>query len=187
MSAERPRPERWGRQGLYSPAPLLSLASCGGKQRKQRLLGRQEVSFQNVLYSQLKAGGEESRWLHLSGCAPQNGLTFKGKVYELPAGPQSHLPAERGGCSPEGLGQSPTETPVLTASHLPFNPWPGLCQGSSSLHCPRPLPPPYSLPYSPPGLAQPVPLQPIHSPSCRSPKSFSLSSCLSTPSHPWPH
>lgn len=124
MSTERPQPESggWGRQGLYSPAPLLSLASCGGKQRKQRLLGRQEVSFQNAPYSQLKAGGEESRWLHLSGCAPQNGLTFKGKVYELPAGPQSHLLAERGGCSPEGLGQRPRETRPLSGQLQPTLP-----------------------------------------------------------------
>lgn len=50
-------PERWGGRGPYSPVRLLYLASCGGKQRKQRLLSSQEASFQNIHYNQLKAGG----------------------------------------------------------------------------------------------------------------------------------
>lgn len=197
LSAERPQPERWGRQGLYSPAPLLSLASCGGKQRKQRLLGRQEVSFQNVLYSQLKAGGEESRRLHLSGHAPQNGLTFKGKAYELPGGPQSHLLAEREGGSPEELGQGPTETPVfLTAGISPSTPGQASVRAAPACTARGPSHPHIHSPIHPqrwshtlawfPGLAQPVPLQPIHSPSCRSPQTFSPSGCLSTPSYLWP-
>ena len=38
-----PPPEQWRGRGLHSPARLRSLASCGEKQRKHRLLSRPEL------------------------------------------------------------------------------------------------------------------------------------------------
>lgn len=124
---------------------------------------------------------------------PQNCLIFKGKVYDLQASPQSHLLGERIG-SPEGLGRSPTETPIC-APHSQLCPspilGPGLCWRISELDCLRPSPPPQSPPaagHTPwpglPGLPQPVTLQPIHSPLCRRPPNPSVLPRLLV--HSWP-
>lgn len=133
--------------------------------------------------------------LHLSGHGPQNGLVFKGEVYELLASPQSHLAAEREGWVPreswlEATHGQPFRTPI---------PGPRLRGHSSSLDHPKTLPPPMALTQPPnptpsqvrsdtlaqslrPASAHPTAAHP-HSHVQEAPGPSVLPGCLSTAGH----
>lgn len=91
-SPKRPTHRRkWRGRGLYSPAPLLSLASCGEKQRKQRLL-KQAGS---ILPEHSLRPAEGRRTGQPTAASLKNRPISNRKVCELLVSPQDHLSAER--------------------------------------------------------------------------------------------